>query len=469
LTKNNYRNIEFYKKRIRRSFYLEIKRRRRKKKNKAGYYEFIKSVRKLHPKQKTRKTNFSPYLRSTKLGRKPKIGETIEFFKNNHNAFSGIVSVFTNTVIEMPQIFSLLENYEESSIFLKKLFNTLSRQSLSEIILDYNNCRQIDVDASICMDIMLYEFIRYFKICRNQGHPVKVQSITARNYSHYDIKKILFSIGTFKILGIKEIKFENITPYHLCIGDKEIIDYPKKREVDITQMVDYIINCLFKMNRNLTAEAEDSLYKVIGEVMINAEEHSNTNKRFSIGYFEETVSNSAHIGIFNLSIMNFGQTIYESFKSPNCKNQKVVKQMQNLSEKYTHRKFFKKAEFEEETLWSLYALQEGVTRKLDWKRGNGSIRFIENFFKLKGDDKNDDKSKMIITSGNTRIIFNGEYTIFEKPRLEGGKPYKMMTFNSEKDLDNKPDKKYVHYAENYFPGTLISAKIWIDYNSTEIL
>ena len=143
--------------------------------------------------------------------------------------------------------------------------------------------------------------------------------------------------------------------------------------------------------------------------------------------------------------------------------------MESLSEKYTQQKFFKKSEFEEETLWTLYALQEGVTREQDWKRGNGSIRFIESFFKLKGNESCDDKSKMAITSGNTHIVFNGEYLIFEKPRPEGGKPYKMMTFNKENDLENKPDKKYVYFAENYFPGTLITAKIWIDFNNTEII
>ena len=165
------------------------------------------------------------------------------------------------------------------------------------------------------MDIILSDFIRYYDKCTKSGHPIKVKSIKPINYDHYDIKKILFSIGTFKILGIKEIQFENITTYPLCIGDKNIPDYSKIREVDITKMVDYIITCLQKMNRNLTAEAEDYLYKVIGEVMINAEEHSNTNKRYSIGYFEDTIKYEKHVGIFNLSILNFGNTIYETFKS----------------------------------------------------------------------------------------------------------------------------------------------------------
>jgi len=45
--------------------------------------------------------------------------------------------------------------------------------------------------------------------------------------------------------------------------------------------------------------------------------------------------------------------------------------------------------------------------------------------------------------------------------------YKMMTFNKEGDIEIKPDPEYVRYEKNYFPGTLISVKIRIDYENTE--
>ena len=35
-----------------------------------------------------------------------------------------------------------------------------------------------------------------------------------------------------------------------------------------------------------------------------------------IGYFEECNDDSKHYGVFNLVIMNFGQSIYEKFKYP---------------------------------------------------------------------------------------------------------------------------------------------------------
>ena len=43
----------------------------------------------------------------------------------------------------------------------------------------------------------------------------------------------------------------------------------------------------------------------------------------------------------------------------------------------------------------------------------------------------------------------------------------MMTFNDTGEIENKPDKKFVTFAENYFPGTIISAKICIKEINTE--
>lgn len=141
--------------------------------------------------------------------------------------------------------------------------------------------------------------------------------------------------------------------------------------------------------------------------------------------------------------------------------------MKSLSDKFTKKGFFMKAEFEEETLWTLYALQEGVTSKAEWKRGNGSIRFIDSFFSLKGDNNRDNMSYLSIMSGNTRIIFDGTYRLIEKVKGKDGHSFKMMTFNELGDIEDKPDKKFVTFAQNYFPGTLISAHICIKEMNSE--
>ena len=41
-----------------------------------------------------------------------------------------------------------------------------------------------------------------------------------------------------------------------------------------------------------------------------------------------------------------------------------------------------------------------------------------------------------------------------------------MTFNASGDIEQLPDENYVVYEENYFPGTIISVKLKLDYENT---
>jgi hypothetical protein len=167
-----------------------------------------------------------------------------------------------------------------------------------------------------------------------------------------------------------------------------------------------------------------------------------------------------------LAILNFGNTIYEKFSDPNCPNIEIVEKMRNLSNSYNKRNLFFIKEFEEETLWTLYALQEGVTSIAPTqykKRGHGSIQFIDSFFNIKGKDQVEDKvSRMTILSGNSKITFDGTYNISEK--IVDGDQFKFMTFNNSGNIEDKPDQKFVKFVDNYFPGTIISAKILFNHD-----
>ncbi len=126
-------------------------------------------------------------------------------------------------------------------------------------------------------------------------------------------------------------------PFPLRVGT---FANPSQREIDNTELVDYIIACLSKCNRVLTGDAESELSEIIGEVLANAEEHSSTKKRYVVGYFTYNPSDSDIVGTLNLTIFNFGDTIYQKFKDPDCPNQGVVKQMQALSEQYLTKGWF---------------------------------------------------------------------------------------------------------------------------------
>lgn len=384
-----------------------------------------------------------------------------KIYPNKNHISEKVFRINNDGIFFVPKVFSLSEDSEKSFDFLNRLYYALFNQTNPEIIIDYAECEHIDMDAQVVMDIILKYFILYLKKRDKHGIINQIKTIDAKNPKNEDCKKILFAVGTHAIFRDLNLKFNDLIPYKLCVGNHLSKNASQNKEIDTTKLVDYVIECLERLNKKLTWKKKKDLCQIIGEVLINSEEHSSTNYRYSIGFFQETVSEENHSGIFNLVILNFGETIYEKFKDPECPTKHIVEQMQELSKVYTKRNFFSKNEFEEETLWTLYSLQDGVTTKINYKkRGNGSIRFIESFFNLSKNTKTGERdkiSKLTIHSGNAKIIFDGTYQISEEFRNNSN--MKMMTFNNTKDLRDKPDSKYVKFTKNYFPGTLISAKI----------
>ena len=450
-----------------RNFSKSKKRRLKIKRTLAGLNKHQSNVKKYAIK--IGRVYKSPRIKpiSRKLPPRPDFPDNIRFLASVPESFSkNHYIAHDNGYFYIPECFSLIEQYQESFDFLKRLFVVLYKAKVDKVTLDYSRCKRIDVDASICMDIMLAEFIHYINQCRKRGHNIIPDGINPVNFQNRDIMKVLFSIGAYRNLRGVSIDFKDVEALPVLMNSRQYSDVWERSEVHLTQIVEYIKKCLQHFDRELTSESESEFYKVIGEVMSNAEEHSTMPNRFAIGFFQETHDTDGDFGVFNFSIFNFGNTIYQTFKSPDCANPKIVAQMIDLSEDYTSKGWFTKAEFEEETLWTLYALQEGVTSKAK-KRGNGSIQFIENFFKLKGDDENDNISKLAIVSGNTRVLFDGTYKVTEKPNtIKGKRPYKMITFNKSGNIRDKPDKNFVTFAPHFFPGTLISARILIKFKNT---
>jgi len=458
----------------------QFKRRESRRRKRRGRHRRLRSVyyrlyihgqpRGRHHKRNNRQT-FYQYLNSIRSKTFVKHSEIIEFWVSRQAKIGPSPRTKpTDNVLRVPAVFSLSNEVHqaESFQFMRRLFDILYNQRVTNLRIDYERCEQIDIDAQVCMDVLLREFIRYFKDCDLHGVKRTFRVINPVSLNNEAIAKVLFSVGWFNLFNKIDLSFPDVLPHRLQIGDRRHQNSSERRDIEITKTVDYVVNCLNRMGKRLTKEAETQLYKVVGEVLINASEHATTNYRYSIGYFQEQPHDEEVLGILQLVIMNFGDTIYEKFKDPDCPNQDVVKRMQRLSETYTRKKWFFNAEFEEETLWTLYALQEGVTSHKNWRRGNGSIRFIDSFFGLKGDMEFDNLSSMTVLSGNTRIIFDGTYQIETKEITKDGKTqrFKVMPFNRLGDIEEQPDKKFVKFVPDYFPGTMISAKICIKPGNT---
>ena len=375
----------------------------------------------------------------------------------------------------VPENFSIIDNPHESFMMLCVLLSALFVDNRKVVTLDYQHCVHLDLTTQVILDSLILDYVKFSKLYNKKGTKNKHLKFNTVfrgiNITNENVRKMLFSVGTPDVLNIRSVNYDDVTPYHLCYHDacsiKDARKQSEQKDLDTSEMADYVINCLEKVNKQLTSEKLDALCTVIGEALINAEEHSSLRYRYSIGYFQDEIVDGKHEGVFRLVIMNFGNSIYEKFKDKHCPNPEIVKKMEELSEKYTKWSLFE-PRFSEESLWTLYALQQGVTSVSPSvsKRGNGCINFIESFFMIKGSQMVDDVSRMTIISGNTRIVFDGHYEISKL--VKDGNIYRTMTFNDSGRIEDSPDKRYVYKDAFYFPGTIISAKIMLNEDDVTI-
>ena len=455
-----------------------LNRKKRKRKAKFVRKEQIKAVPRIMPMRVRKVVPAHSYSRVKQLSKT----EIIEL-NLPHNLFFLIqsdnspfclktlrleVSLDTNGYIYMPSVFSLCDNPNETINVLKQIIYFFFIKIPREIVFDYSRCTSIGLEAQALMDVILMEYKTFLNKCATMRSQRIVstfpESFGAINILNEKLKKMMFSVGSPANLGIKRNDYPDIIRYSMCshhaLNESDKKQIKAQKEIDTSRAIDYVIDCLKKMGKKLTPKKRSDLCTVIGEILINAEEHSSLHHRFSMGYFHEVKEGEQHKGLFHLVILNFGLSIYEKFRNDATCPHATVEKMKALSAQYTSRSFFKRGEFEEETLWTLYALQQGVTSVPDMERGNGTIQFIKSFFNIKGSQAADNVSRMVLLSGRTEIIFDGKYEVREK--IVGNDKFNVMTFNDSGKIEDMPDKKFVKTTDTYFPGTIITAEILLN-------
>lgn len=360
--------------------------------------------------------------------------------------------VETKRTLKIPRRFSLVHNEKKSFKVIHQLFDILYSEGCRDLIIDFSRCNDIDLGAEIYLDAILKNFIRQYE----QNSSARAPSITYKEPSG-SVKELLKSIGPYQyVLGLNS-EFDGVLTCPLCeYSHQDGVEGHEKSVNDLTQ---YVLSCVTRMGRQLSPLAEKSLCRVIGEIMSNANEHSSIKRRYSVGYFTDKSDAARRKAVFKLAIMNVGDTIYEKFKSPQCPAIETVNKMEELTSHYKDSGFFRK-NLTEESLWTLYALQDNVTSTGE-PRGNGSIRFIDHFYKLNS-NFDDDESWMALISGKARIYFDGRHKVISGTKPQG-KSLTSITFNGQESLQYPPDNKNVKSSNLYFPGTLLQASIVFDH------
>ena len=366
-----------------------------------------------------------------------------------HNAFS-IPIFYKNETVELtvPKVFCFSKNPDESIFFLRKLYTCLLDKKVKKIHFNHFNCSYLGACASTTMDIILLECIKRRKSLK-WNMEISGDMRDGKISYNSDVDSLVKMSGLLKHLGIGDYEIPDNERLAL-IKDGSSADVAEKS-------IEYIDRSLKRHGLELTKEGQNLFGRFFGEVVDNCCSHGGERVSwFTLGHY--CYDKKSGLGKCKLSVVDFGDTIYEGLK--NCNSKMMLKQINHYVKKtwYSFRSVR-----DEETLYTLFSLQQRTSRIIDKDRvrGNGTVTFIESFLELFHTEDAKYKSIFSITSGKCSILFDGKYKLIEKT-FKNGYSNKIITFNKSGNLYEEPDKKYVRTIKNSFPGTVVSMDLYID-------
>ena len=357
---------------------------------------------------------------------------------------------FESSVVPLtiPEVFCLSKNPDESLGFLRTLYSALLNPDVTEIHFNHFNCRYMGVCASTIMDIIILECVRFI---RSKGRTIRISgSVKDGRISDSDeVDTLVKMSGLLNHLDIYRGKIQNVEKLDLLV---------KGESSEVAEKsIEYINRSLARHGYMLTKEGANHFGKLFGEIVDNCKLHGGTSSVwYTLGHY--VFDKDSNLCKCNLCIFDFGDTIYESLK--NCDQPKILNRITHYVKKSL---ISFKSVRDKETLYTLFSLQQRVSRIIDKNvvRGNGTVTFIEAILKLFNTNDRNFKSCFSITSGKCSILFDGKYQLAEKS-YASGYSNKIIAFNPENDLTKEPDTDYVRTLKNSFPGTAISMELYID-------
>lgn len=214
----------------------------------------------------------------------------------------------------------------------------------------------------------------------------------------------------------------------------------------------------------LTDDGRAFVTGLLGEVLNNAERHSNLELRnngnwFTAGFMArrrrdgvlpKDANNIKHV--CHLSFLSLGKTIAESISTA---DERILKPMQKYVELH------KSKVRTEEALKTIYALQDGISRVPQSEGGTiggiGMLDIVELVNELSHNGAKGDAA-LTIVSGKTCIILKGKYRSFDWNT--GYKRHQF--FNEHNDINKPPDDSVIVGLDQKFPGVIISVRFELE-------
>ncbi|MCM1179252.1 MAG: hypothetical protein NC347_03270 [Clostridium sp.] len=363
-------------------------------------------------------------------------------------------------IITIPEVFSISENPETVIKILRRIYTIGKEKKTTELIFDHENCKSLGLSASTMLDIIVLAVDRYRQTIR---HPIEYGGTIPRDEL---AKDILLASGLPYHLNAEyyaQVNQEQMECFETVKGVYDI--EANKADKTATDMTLYFNRCLKTQNYELNEHGLNLLSTMLGEVIGNCEIHGGEGSTwYTQGHYQIQEGNP--YGEMQLLFLNIGSTIYDGLKHEASEETQrrleyiLKRQYRNIS-----------GDWDEEMIYTVFALQEGISRLRDGnikgysKRGTGTVNLIELFYDI-GECDNGLKPKMSILSGATQIIFDERYKLtdvnFKNDMAFGSGNRKIIAFNCDNDIYQRADNKNVKKLKEYFPGTAISLRFYLD-------
>lgn len=368
------------------------------------------------------------------------------------------------STIKTPKRFTFHESHEECVEFFTTLTASLYHH-ISELCIDFSECEKVSVSTIS----LLYILIRDYRVSLGSGKkklrttkfsivpPSKPGDLKVMKYLKifdlYDYKDFTIADGEFLKLPVLSGKFRG--------------SFAENRKAKAAKEIVEFINQSYRPARKiLSKNGHNLLESLTTEMLNNAEDHSIKKETWYVsGVTFHDSGKDADLLELNLTILNFGDSFYEGFEKTKTVNSENYQKLEKLLDHH-QKQFTWNQKFERESLFTLYMLNEGISRLKyeDESRGNGTMQFLKAFSDLedKGPQDKNYRSVLKIITGHTTLSCDSDVVPYGEDR-----EHLHISLNKEQDFKKLPDAKYLQYHPSYFPGSFIECRVFLNKNLIE--
>lgn len=433
---------------------------------KKNRHEIVRRQRSIERKELKQRGSHKRRLLNWKLRTLSKIQPSLQVWKDTHSV-SLLYKILSSSeemrrsTIKVPSLFSFKVSHDECIVFFNQIVSSLYHH-LSEICIDFSECEEVSVSAISLLYILIRDYRTSLVVKKKKTRKTKFTVVPPKKTDDLRVMKYLKIFDFYDYNGFTSADGEFLKLQVLSGRFRGSFSENRKAKA-AKEIVEFINQSYFPAKKVLSKDGRNLLESLTTEMLNNAEDHSIKKETWYVsGVTFHDHNYDADLLELNLTIFNFGDSFYEGFEKTKEQNADNYQKLEKLLNLHTQQ-FTWKQKFERESLFTLYMLNEGISRLKyeDESRGNGTMQFLKAFSDLEDKGPQDKKYKSVlkIITGHTTLCCDSDVVPYGEDE-----EHLKISLNHEQDFKKLPDSKYLQYHDSYFPGSFIECKVYLNKN-----